>query len=391
MKQISKALVLLGTTAPFWMFAAAEKTGPTDSAPPRTAMKASDLFTNSIVAKGKGFTITRSALDEAMAGIKSQALSRGEVVSPEQLNLLERQILQRLIQVQLLSAKATDADKSAGKELAEQRLTEIKMRAGGTDEALEQQLKPLGMNRSEFVAKVTEEAIAETVLKRELKVQVSPDAIKSFYDGNRSKFEQPEMVRAAHILFGTRDLTTQIELSDAQKATKRKLAEDVMKRARGGEDFAKLAKEYSEDPGSKDKGGEYTFPRGQMVPEFESAAFSMTTNQVSDIVTTAFGYHIIKLYEKVPARTAVLDDEVTFGPGYVIIKKYWNGPPENVKSAMKLSEVIRQKLEADEQQKQIPDYMDKLVKDGNVEIPDENLRPMPPALRGTNTPPPRMK
>jgi parvulin-like peptidyl-prolyl isomerase len=311
-------------------------------------MKASDLFTNSVVAKGKGFTITRSALDEAMAGIKSQALARGEAITPEQENLLERQILQRLIQVQLLSAKATDADKTAGKELAQERLNEIKMRAGGTDEALDQQLKPLGMTRSEFVAKVTEEAIAETVLKRDLKVNVSPEEIKSFYEGNKGKFEQPEMVRAAHILFGTRDLTTQIELSDAQKATKKKLAEDVLKRARAGEDFAKLAKEFSEDPGSKDKGGEYTFPKGQMVPEFESAAFSMNTNQISDIVTTAFGYHIIKLYDKLPAHTAGLDDDVSFGPGYVLIKKYWTGPPDAVTNSMKLSQVIRQKLEADQ-------------------------------------------
>src|SRR5262245_22246770 len=385
MKQITKALVLLGTTAPLCLFAATPTAGTTNAgAAPRSAMRVNELFTNSVVAKGKDFTITRSQLDEAMAGIKSQALARGDVLTAEQQNMLERQILQRLIQVQLLAGKATDADKTAGKQLAEERLSEIKMRAGGTDENLEQQLKLLGMTRSQFVAKVTEEAIAETVLKRELKVQVAPDEIKTFYESNKSKFEQPEMVRAAHILFGTRDLTTQAELTDAQKAAKRKLAEDVLKRARAGEDFAKLAKEFSEDPGSKDKGGEYTFPRGQMVPEFESAAFSMTTNQISDLVNTAFGYHIIKLYEKLPARTAGLDDEVTFGPGFVMIKKYWPGPPDAVKSAMKLSEVIRQKLEADEQQKLIPDYMAKLVKDGNVDIPDESLRPI--ERRSTNAP-----
>ena len=91
-------------------------------------------------------------------------------------------------------------------------------------------------------------------------------------------------------------------MTEEQKAAKRKEMEGLLKRARAGEDFAKLAKEYSEDPGSKDKGGEYTFPRGQMVPEFEAAAFSLNTNQVSDIVTTRFGYHIIKLSEKIPAQ-----------------------------------------------------------------------------------------
>lgn len=78
--------------------------------------------------------------------------------------------------------------------------------------------------------------------------------------------------------------------------------EDLLKRAEDGEDVAKLAREFSEDPGLMDKGGECTFPRGQMVPEFEAAASSLKTNQISDVVTMPFGYHIIKLSEKIPDR-----------------------------------------------------------------------------------------
>src|SRR4029077_13997828 len=125
---------------------------------------------------------------------------------------------------------------------------------------------------------------------------------KKFYDENPAKFEQPETVRASHILLSTKDSSTNTELTDDKKAAKKKQAEDLVKRARAGEDFAKLAKEFSDDPGSKDKGGEYTFPRGQMVPEFEAAAFAMKTNQISDVVTTQFGYHIIKLIDKTPAH-----------------------------------------------------------------------------------------
>ena len=77
----------------------------------------------------------------------------------------------------------------------------------------------------------------------------------------------------------------------------------LLKRIRGGADFAALAKQYSEDPSSKDNGGEMPkFPRGQMAPEFEAAAFSLTNNQVSDVITTAYGYHIIKLLDKTPAQ-----------------------------------------------------------------------------------------
>src|SRR5260370_23096101 len=148
----------------------------------------------------------------------------------------------------------------------------------------------------------TEEAPGEGVLEGELKVNVTDADVKKFYDDNPAKFEQPEMVRASHILLGTKDQSSGTDLSDDQKKAKRKQIDDILKRARDGEDFAKLAKEYSEDPGSKDKGGEYTFPRGQMVPEFEAAAFSLKTNQVSDVVTTQFGYHIIKLSEKLPPK-----------------------------------------------------------------------------------------
>ena len=106
-------------------------------------------------------------------------------------------------------------------------------------------------------------------------------------------------VRASHILLLTSDPQTRSDLTGEQKRSKRKLIDDILKRAKAGEDFNKLMKEYSEDPGP----GTYTFPRGQMVAEFESAAFSLGTNEISRVVTSTFGFHIVKLLEKIPAKT----------------------------------------------------------------------------------------
>jgi len=303
------------------------------------------LFADPVVARAKGFEIKRSQLDEAVIRVKSSAAARNQTIPPEHANLLERQLLDRLVSIQLLLAKATDQDKAKGKENTSKRLEEITTRAG-SEENLVRQLKAVGTDLEEVRKQMTEELTAEAVLERELKVSVTDADIKKFYDDNPSKFEQPESVRASHILLSTRSEAG--ELPSEQKAAKRRQMEELLKRARAGEDFAKLAKEFSEDPGSKDKGGEYTFPRGQMVPEFEAAAFALKPGEISDIVTTQFGYHIIKLHEKIPAKVVEL---------------------------AKVSSNIRDYLKNQAVQKDMPDYLAKLRKEAGLEILDEKLKP----------------
>jgi len=130
------------------------------------------------------------------------------------------------------------------------------------------------------------------------RVTVTPADVDRYYNQNIQQFQQPEQVRASHILLKT---------EGKNEEDVRKRAEEVLKKAKAGEDFAALAKQYSEDT-SKDQGGDLgLFGKGRMVPEFETAAFAMQPGQISDLVKSQYGYHIIKVVERKDASTTPLD------------------------------------------------------------------------------------
>lgn len=319
----------------------AQSQTPTTAKPGATP---TNLFPDQVCAKGSGFEIRRSQLEEAFTTYEANLAARGQTVPDARRADLENQLLDRLILTRILLGKATDADKTKAKETGEKFIAEYRSRAPSED-LFNSQLKALGMTAEKFRADVMERAICEAVLDRDVKnqIKISNEATKKFYDENPGKFEQPEKVRASHILLMTQDPKTGMEMTDDQKKEKKKQMEQILARARAGEDFAKLAKEFSEDPGSKEHGGEYTFPRGQMVPQFEAAAFALKTNQISDIVTTQSGYHIIKLSEKIAAQ------KLPFAQAEKDIRDY---------------------LLAEDVQKQLPDYFAKIKKEAKVEILD---------------------
>jgi peptidyl-prolyl cis-trans isomerase D len=131
------------------------------------------------------------------------------------------------------------------------------------------------------------------------RVAVPPNDIQRYYNDNIQQYQTPERVRASHILLNT---------GGKDEAAVRKQAEELLAKIKAGGDFAALAKQYSEDPGSKVKGGDLDyFPRGQMVPEFEASAFSLAPGQVSDLVKTQYGFHIIKVVDKQAGATQTLE------------------------------------------------------------------------------------
>jgi peptidyl-prolyl cis-trans isomerase D len=130
------------------------------------------------------------------------------------------------------------------------------------------------------------------------RITVSPQDVQRYYDDNAQQYSTPEQVRASHILLKT---------EGKNDADVKKLADDLAAKAKGGADFAALAKQYSEDESNNTKGGDLDlFGRGQMVPEFDNVAFALEPGQVSDPFKTSFGYHVVKLMEKRAATSRPL-------------------------------------------------------------------------------------
>jgi parvulin-like peptidyl-prolyl isomerase len=358
-------LILSATLIAAVISAHAATSGATNAAPKADAM--TTLFGDPVIAKGKGFEIKRSDLDTVVTGAKANAAAQGQMLPPG----FDISILNQLITIQLLVLKATPADRAAGQAESDSQFTNM-VAHFGSPEAFARQLKVVGMSETELRAKATQEATAKTVLKRELKITVTPAEVRDCYTNHSSSFEEPEKAHVQHILLMTMDPATRTPLSTNAVAAKRKQADDLLKRIKGGADFAKLAKEFSEDPGSKINGGDLPkFGRGDMVAEFEAAAFALKPGQVSDVITTMFGFHIIKLLDKTAAKKFGFTETIPMAN---------NETPEII---------CKRGLEAEKIKEQAPAFVQKLRAAANVEILDPNLKALEQAVlqAETNAPP----
>jgi parvulin-like peptidyl-prolyl isomerase len=315
---------------------------------PEAAMTA--LFGDPVIVKGKGLEIKQSQLDSVAGNLKEIFAARGMAAPPN----VEGQALQALIFQQLILDKATEADKTKGKEQFNTSLQKLKTAQHLTDEEFEQtlgkQLILRGQTRSQWEKQNIEQATIPLVLERELNVSVTDAEEKDYYTNHPADFEQPERVRLCDILLLTMSPATGTPLPADQQQAKRKKMDDLLKRARSGENFTNLAAQYSEDPNSKNNDGELPpVSRDQLPPEMAAAAFSLTNNQISDVIEMSYGYHIIKLLDKIPAK-----------------KMDYATVSDDLKDALK-----RQKIG-----KLAPAYLDKLKKASGVEILDPMLKEM---------------
>ncbi len=249
-----------------------------------------------ILCRAKGFEVTSDEVIQAIYdNIGSQA-SQLTTMGADQLKNIIAQNAGRVGERKLLLRAAAKAKTAIPAEALNDALQAEYDRAGG-EEAFLEALKEGGIT-VDHVKKNIEDSL--TINQYLMDVMAKQVAVTD--EEVRKAYEEEKTASARHILLLTEGKT------DEEKAEIRKKMEGILARAKGGEDFTELAKEYSEDPGVKENEGLYAdFPRGRMVPEFENAAFSVPVGEISGIVETQYGYHILQIVDR-KKETRPLDE-----------------------------------------------------------------------------------
>ena len=281
------------------MAAAAQAPAP---APPAAPGKPIVEPLPDVVARVNGEVISKADLEEAMTQLQARA---GQPIPADQRDTIVRSILDQLIAFRLLRQESTSRKVTVPDAAIEGRITEIRSQFK-SEEAFAQVLAEQKMTAEGLRANLLEGMRIDQMIDAEVNARaaVTPQQVDAFYTGNPGEFQRAERIHARHILIRV--------APDADAATKeqaRTKVTDLLTQARAGGDFAALAKQHSEDPGSGPTGGDLGFfERGQMVGPFDEAAFLLMPGQTSEIVETQFGFHIIRLEEKQAAGAVPLSE-----------------------------------------------------------------------------------
>ena len=255
-----------------------------------------------VLARVNDEDVKKSDFELLIAKVRAQNQNRP--IPPERRDEIFRGVLDQLVVYTLLKQEAKARNIVVEPAEIEQQIDEMRKQMGG-DANFKKAMKAQGMT----LERLRSDAQVEMAIAKMMNAQVASAApatdaeAKDFYDKNPDKFKRPESVRASHILIGVKK-----DATDTEKVQARARIDQILKRAKAGEDFAVLAREHSQD-GSAAQGGDLNyFVKGQMVQPFDQVAFSLKPNEISDVVTTEFGYHIIKVADHKAAGTLPLEE-----------------------------------------------------------------------------------
>ena len=249
-----------------------------------------------IAARVNGDIILMSDLKGRSLQFLAEMKRRNQPVDEDNIHKIEKEILNEMIEERLMLQFASNNNIKILDEDIKTAVEDVKKQNNFTDEMLEKALKNENVTINDYRERLKEQMMISKVINYEVKsnIHIEENEIKKYYEEHRDEFKTQEEVRVRHMVF----MYSEEERDSSKEEVIRKKAADILNKIREGEDFAKLASIYSEDPSAKSGGDLGYFSRGKMIKDFEDAAFILKKGEVSDVIGTPYGFHIIKCEDK---------------------------------------------------------------------------------------------
>lgn len=267
------------------------------SCTPSPLGKKADVDATAVVAKVNGVVIKKGEFQQVLETAYRRFQQQGQLIDGAMYEQLKKEVLESLISLIVLDEYSRELSLVVDEGTVEKHYQKA-VSEYASKRAYHKALNEAGLTDADLRTQIRRTLAAQKVVKEDVspKITVTDEEVKKYYDENADAFEHDVQVHAAHIL---------IKVSPFADDEIRQLAKEriraIQKKIQAGEDFAQLAKTYSEGP-SKVNGGDLGYFSGaQMAPAFATAALSLQPGEVSDVVTTQFGYHLIKVYDRKPA------------------------------------------------------------------------------------------
>jgi peptidyl-prolyl cis-trans isomerase C len=267
------------------------------SCTPAALQNKADADATAAVAKVNGVVIKKGEFKQALQSTYQHLQQSGRLIDGTMYEQLKKEVLESLISLIVLDQYSRElsivVDEGSVEKLYQKAVSEY-----ASKRAYHEALKEAGLTDADLRTRIRRTLAAQKVVKDHVspKITVTDEEVKKYYDENADAFEHDVQVHAAHILIKVSPFAD----DEIRKLAKKRI-QAIQKKIQAGEDFAQLAKTYSEGP-SKVNGGDLGYFSGaQMAPAFATAALSLQPGEVSDVVTTQFGYHLIKVYDRKPA------------------------------------------------------------------------------------------
>lgn len=254
-----------------------------------------------VIARVNGEDVKKTDFDRIIQTMEARA---GQPIPADRRDEILRGAIDQLVVYTLLSQESRNRGIKVDETEIETKMGQLKSQFP-TQEAFDKALKDRGMTMESLRKDARVDLSVTKLMEAEVAALSGPSDLeaKEFYDKNPDRFKQDESVRASHILIRVDE-----KADAAAKKKARAEIDAVLKQVKAGGDFAKLAQQHSQD-GSAAQGGDLNyFAKGAMVPAFDKVAFELKPGQVSDVVTTPFGYHIIKVVDHKPGRTVPFEE-----------------------------------------------------------------------------------